>query len=231
MYLTFEINDFTKPVELENLVIDNRSGIKTIGVRSVAMWVGYYNVVMPQRVLMRTHGRSDDDISVRIPPGLYSADELLETIKGDSEWLDLAVDRKSGRLTATITQEDKKVKFTEGLKQLLIFDRVSEWISAGVTRGRIDMQPVKCLYLHCDQINRNETLFAAKKNARNSTVLEVIPIADKSWGGSTFYQYASPVEKKLEADVISHLKFSEKNSRGEDVDNHKLPIILNLVVN
>ena len=45
MYHTTEIKDFTEPVRLENSQIDNRSGKLKISLKSVNLWVGYFNVL------------------------------------------------------------------------------------------------------------------------------------------------------------------------------------------
>ena len=86
MHHTIQIVDFTKPIRLDNNTIDNRDRQKTISLKSIIFWIGYFNIHKSLNVKWRVRlviGEDDDDQfseakEYSISPGLYNIDRIID---------------------------------------------------------------------------------------------------------------------------------------------------------
>ena len=218
MALSFEIKDFDTPIVLEQ-PIDNRTHQRFIKVTSVIYWVGYYNVPKGEKIKIRTNELVTD---FPLEPGLYNFQQLKDAVNASTGSVTMDLNRKTGRVKISVV-EGQQLKLSGNLAGLLNMDL--GWLS-GENMGRIDFQPFKAIYLHCDQISASDNFF----NGKPSNLLEIIPVGDKPFGSSVHFDFSNKVNrgKHLIPGVISEFKFSIKDSTGRLINNHGLPFILTL---
>ena len=89
-------------------------------------------------------------------------------------------------------------------------------------KENFDLQPLKIMYIHCDQISTSENLY----NGKPCTILNVLPMRDNKFGESVWIEYANPLQNNLTTSTFNELSFQIKDSSGKDIDNHNMPVIL-----
>ena len=220
MHLSFEITNFDKSITLEQ-GIDNRARKQVVKVTSLIYWVGYYNILRGDKMRIRD---ADDSITeYLLEPGLYNFQQLKEAMNLLTDSITMDLNRTAGRIKITAA-EGKTLKLSENLATLLNID--PSWLS-GEIFGKIDLQPFKAIYLHCDQVSASENVF----NGKPSTILEIIPVGDKAFGSSVHIELINASRKTLIPGIINEFKFSIQDSAGNSINNHSLPFILTLEVN
>ena len=215
MYHTIEIKDFTKPVQLENNTFDNRSG---------NLYAGYYNVRKKAKILKRRISEGVDPIDNFhfIEPGLYNIRQIIDIIAlNNAPWLEMSIDEKSGEFSLHIKHKKYKLQFSSELAKLLGLP--SDLLSLGMHNGHFDLQPFKIIYIHCDQISTSENIY----NGNPCSILNVLPVRDKTFGESTWIEYSNPLRKNLTTSTFNKLSFKMKDLSGKYIDNHNLLVIFN----
>ena len=222
MYLTCEVKDFDKPIDLENNTINNQNGNLKISLKNVSFWIGYYNISKGERIKWR-EGEQGQQNEVIIEPGLYNLNEIKNTIVATLSWLKITVNKNNGRIMFEIP-DGKQIKLSADIADRFALQR--DWFGPGEFVGRVDLQPFKALYLHCDQISSTANLL----NGKPSTILGVIPLQDNTYGSNINIQYTAEIRKPLKQTIINQLKFSILNYKGEKINNRGLPVILTLEI-
>ena len=111
MFIT--ITHQNKPFKLQT-PIDNKSGNLKIGLKSITMWVGYYNVQEKDRFKWLRTG--EQAINVQIEPGLYSFYELAEVFTNAVPDLTLDVNTVNGLAELSIP-ENIEIQIPQQIKK------------------------------------------------------------------------------------------------------------------
>ena len=107
---------------------------------------------------MKRNGNMEET-SQFIPPGLYNIKQITDLIPSDTPWVEFTFDEKTDTITLFNKKVRNKIKFPPELANLLglptgFLDQISY-------KGRINLQPFKIIYIHCDQISTSENSYNA----------------------------------------------------------------------
>ena len=224
MIHTFEIKDFNEPIDLGNDTIDNSNGNLTICLKDVSFWIGYYNISKGERIKWRnTTDMNTRETDFVVEPGLYSVDEIKKKISTPLNWLYIGIHKNNGKVEMEIP-EGKQLKLSADIADILSLDH--GWVGPGSFEAKIDFQPFKAIYLHCHQISSTGNFF----NGKPTTLLNIIPLTKNCFGTNTNIQYTAEVKKPLEKTIINSLSFSILDSKGNNINNHGMPIIFTVEI-
>ena len=155
-----------KPYQLLNY-IDNRDNEKTIGLKSITYWVGWYNVTGKQYIATKNK-RTD------LEPGLYNFNDLDRYFLSN-QGINLSVNKTNGSVTLEIPT-NTELQLSAGILSLL---GISKQRLTGKHHGKIDLAKPKGLYIYLNKINTTTNYV----DGAPSTLLAIInPVTDKPFG-------------------------------------------------
>lgn len=203
MYHT--ISNINKTINLQQY-IDNKCGIKRIGLKSFTYTIGWYNLV-------DEYIQKGTDKPIRLASGFYSFQQVSEKFHG----IHLTVDKTNGIVLLTSPVD---LKISKGLTTMLGLKRL---LHANQTyKGEIplDFAPYKQLYVHLEQINSSYNFF----DGAPSNILGVVSVENKSFGDIVHTHFSNPEYKQLAHGDISELSISVCDENGQKINNNGLPI-------
>jgi len=137
--------------------IDNRNGSKRVGLRSITVTVGWYNVEAGQMLSWRRSGSFEDEGSFKFPPGFYRVSRMMNLMRSKAR--ENAIFRVSS-FTGLITLEvldGWELRFTDGLLSLLNIDDGlrGTWLDSGTYEGDRsgNFTGTKTLSVHLHQLS------------------------------------------------------------------------------
>ena len=197
-----------------------------IDLKNVYFTVGIFNI------RSRTYIHQErSDISLGNPhwiePGRYSIDyfmnEFKKMIANGATWLKIDIDHATSKITLTLKPQ---YKLRLGTPLLKILGFKSQPIG-GVTVGYYKINPKNVLYLHCEQIKKENNFF----NGSPSDLLSVIQIVGNNNLPSRFYELINSKfngkMKRLVNDRVNELTFSLRDCEGQLVNNRGKEMFLN----
>ena len=232
MYLTLIDVSKGKPYSLNQPV----ESCKQIGIRTVFMWVGWYNIYEEQTWRWAQEDTPRNSTEVKIQPGLYSFSDLVEILTSQVEGFTITVNRKNG-LINMIIPAGYQVWLPEAIRYLLGLED-EDWLSSGEYEGDspVEFSP-KRLLIYLKQLSTSTNFEHNKSKNRQiepSQLLGVIPISSKSFGEYTTVYFDNPLFKNLNCSSINELEFDFKiewaNGKRDKLDNHSQPIDLILEI-
>jgi hypothetical protein len=206
--------------------IDNREGLLCVGIRSATLTVGWYNINDGETFAWRseTVNRSLD-----IPAGLYSFEQLKETISAATSSVTLTVNQVNGLITLAVAEE-WEVCMTDGLLTLLGLDDGcgGEWLGAGIYMGDrpIDFAAQKTVHVHLQEVSTTHNIV----DGAPSTLLACIAVGCHSFGDIITTRMEHPEYKHLHDGSISEWNLTIRDARGRIIDNHNLPVSATLEI-
>ena len=236
MFITLRDVSKGKPLSL-NKSIEN---CKQIGIRTIFMWVGWYNIYKEQSWRWALENSPNNSTEVKIQPGLYSFSDLVEILVSQVEGFTITVNRTNG-LINMIIPAGYEIWLPEAIRYLLGLedDDSIGWLTAGEYEGdhAVEFSP-KRLLIYLKQLSTS-TNFESKHLEKNqlglepSQLLGAIPISSKSFGEYTTVSFDNPLFKDLNCN-INELDFDFKiewaNGKRDKLDNHSQPIDLILEI-
>ena len=103
MFLTITDASKGKPYTLQ-APIDNSDGKLTIGIRSISMWVGWYNIYEEQTWRWSKPAEGAGSTEIKLEAGLYSFSELVEILTSEIEGLSIMVKHSGGAGSITAAE-------------------------------------------------------------------------------------------------------------------------------
>ena len=208
--------------------IDNRDGCLRVGLRSLIVTVGSYNM---QEELSFLEWNHDNPLTklVKVLPGLYGFDRLKAVLESGESDVRLMVNPVNGIVKLTIGL-GWKLKIPHSIVALLgIADTWGDrWITSGTYVGEhsLDFAMPKGVYLHLDQMNTS----ANYVDGVPSTLLQVIPTGRSSYRAIEDLHFERPLFKCLQVGTISELKLTLRDEKNRPVENNGLAIIATLEI-
>ena len=232
MFITLRDVSKGKPLSL-NKSIEN---CKQIGIRTIFMWVGWYNIYEEQSWRWAQEGEPRNSTEVKIQPGLYSFSDLVETLTSQVEGFTITVNRTNG-LINMIIPAGYEIWLPEAIRYLLGLedDDSIGWLTAGEYEGdrAVEFSP-KRLLIYLKQLSTSTNFESKNQRLEPSQLLGVIPISSKKFGEYTTVSFDNPLFKDLNCSSINELDFDFKiewaNGKRDKLDNHSQPIDLILEV-
>lgn len=205
MYHT--ISNINKTINLQQY-IDNKSGIKRIGLKSFTYTIGWYNLV-------DEFIQKGADTPVRFASGFYSFQQVSEKFDG----IHLSVDKTNG---IVLVRSEQDLKISKGLNKILGFENKRIFNANKTYNGEIplDFAPYKQLYVHLEQINSAYNFF----DGAPSNILGVVSTGNKVFGDIVHTHFSNPEYKQLALGDISELSISVCDENGQKINNNGLPI-------
>ena len=210
----------TGPTYLQQPV-DNRDGCLRVGLRSITYTVGWFNVTKNEQVV------SSKGVRSVVRPGLWTLQQLRLHLSSSFKDLILTPDETTGLLDVQPAQGN--VQFSEGLLQLLGFEQTHGLFQAGRSeRGRrpVNFSPNRLLFIHLEQLNTTENAL----NGAPSSLLAVVPVGGWAYGEIKTSVFPNPAFKSLRQGTLSELELEIRDERGNRIDNHSLPVSVELEV-
>jgi hypothetical protein len=233
MFITITNVSKGKPFTLQE-PIDNTDGKMKIGIRSISMWVGWYNIYKEQtcRWGLKAAGASH---KINIKPGLYNFNQLAEVLTSEVENLTLSVNPINGLIDMAVPP-GIQLFLTEAVRYLLGIDD-SDWLEGEYEGDReVEFIP-KQIHINLRQLSASNNLLNNDQNFESSQVLGFIPMSLKSknlLGGYIEKTISNPIFKRLTSGSIHELDFDFKVEWGNEkmykLDNHSQPIKLVLEI-
>ena len=90
----------------------------------------------------------------------------------------------------------------------------------------VDFAKPKELRIYLDQINTTSNYVYGVP----SSLLTIIPVSDKSFGRAVHLSFACPAFKRLNNGCIAEFSFKIADENDIPIDNHGLPILVELVI-
>ena len=207
MYHT--ISHINKTINLQQY-IDNKYGIKRIGLKSFTYTIGWYN-------LIDEYIQKETDRPIRLASGLYSFKQIADIFQSNN--ITVSVNETSGIVLLTTPVD---LKISKGLKEMLGL-RNKRRLNANQTyEGEIPLNfaPYKQLYVHLEQINSAYNFF----DGAPCNILGVVSVENKSFGDIVHTHFSNPEYKQLAHGDISELSISVCDKNGQKINNNGLPI-------
>ena len=177
MFLTLTNASRGKPYSLNQPL----EGCRQIGIRTVFMWVGWYNIYTEQTWRWALENSPNNSTEVKIQPGLYSFSDLVQMLTGQVEDFTITVNRTNG-LINMIIPAGYQVWLPEAVRYLLGLED-GDWLSAGEYEGDfpVEFSP-KRLLVCLKQLSTSTNFESKNQRLEPSQLLGVIPISSKSFG-------------------------------------------------
>ena len=229
MFLTLTDASRGKPYSLNQPI----ESCKQIGIRTIFMWVGWYNIYTELTWRWAQEGEPRNSTEVKIQPGLYSFSDLVQMLTGQVEGFTITVNRTNG-LINMIIPAGYQVWLPEAIRYLLGLED-EDWLSAGEYEGDfpVEFSP-KHLLIYLKQLCTSTNFESKNQRLEPSQLLGVIPISSKSFVEYIVINVDSPLFKNLNCSSINELDFDFKiewaNGKRDKLDNHSQPIDLILEV-
>ena len=160
---------------------------------------------------------------IDLEPGLYNFNDLKDIFLHQS--ITLSVNKTNGSITLEIPASTE-IQLSTGILSMLGIISKHGRLNAGKHYGKIDLARPKELRIYLEQINTATNYV----DGAPSTLLAFIPVADKPFGKNVVCRFESPVFKKLVNGCITELSLQIMDETGTVLNNHGLPIILELLV-
>ena len=207
MYHT--ISSINKTINLQQY-IDNKCGIKRIGLKSFTYTIGWYNLV--DEYIQKNFERPN-----KITNGYYSFQQITDIFQSNN--ITLSVNETNG-IASLITPNELKI--SKGLRKILGFGSKRRFVVNETHYGErtIDFTPYKQLYVHLEQINSAYNFF----DGAPSNILGVVSVENKSFGDIVHTHFSNPEYKQLAHGDISELSISVCDENGQKINNNGLPI-------
>ena len=129
MFITLADASRGKPYSLNQPL----EGCRQIGIRTIFMWVGWYNIYTEQTWRWTLENSPNNSTEVKIQPGLYSFSDLVQMLTGQVEGFTITVNRTNG-LINMIIPAGYQVWLPEAIRYLLGLED-EDWLSAGEYEG------------------------------------------------------------------------------------------------
>lgn len=207
MYHT--ISNINKTINLQQY-IDNKYGIKRIGLKSFTYTIGWYN-------LIDEYIQKETDRSIRLASGLYGFQQIADIFQSND--ITLSVNETNGIVLLTSPVD---LKISKGLKEMLGLGNKRRLNANQTYEGEIPLNfaPYKQLYVHLEQINSAYNFF----DGAPSNILGVVSVENKSFGDIVHTHFSNPEYKQLAHGDISELSISVCDENGQKINNNGLPI-------
>ena len=230
MFITLTNASKGKPYSLDQ----NIENCKQIGIRSISMWVGWYNIYEEQSWRWAQADTPQNSTEVKIQPGLYSFSDLVELLTSQIENFTITVNKTNGLINMNIPP-DHQVWLPAAIRYLLGLED-EDWLSAGEYEGdrAVEFSPKRIL-IYLKQLSTSKNIESKNQRLELSQLLGVIPISSESFGGYTTINFDQPIFKDLAcSSKINELDFDFKmqwgNGNKHKLDNHSQPIDLILEI-
>ena len=209
------LTNVQKPCQLQNY-IDNRDSTKMIGLKSITYWVGWYNVTGKQYLASKSK-------RIDLEPGLYNFNDLRQIFSDES--VILSVNCTNGFVTLEIPP-NKEIELSSGILSLLGLKHGR--LTAGRHTGHkmIDIAKTKELRVFLDQINTTDNFL----DGEPSTLLGIVPVSNKPFMKVVSCRFEFPIFKKLINGCITELSVRITDQNNTVLDNHDLPIIIEVLI-
>ena len=160
-----------------------------------------------------------------LEPGLYNFNDLKRIFS--NEGIYLSVNKINGITTLDIPT-GTEVQFSPGILSLLGIVSKHGLLRAGQHIGNkiIDFAKPKELRIYLNQISTATKFVDGKPSSR----LTVIPVSDKPFGKAVSCQLEHPVFKNLINGCLNELSIQIKDENENILDNHGLPITIELII-
>jgi hypothetical protein len=231
MFITISDISKGKPFRFETPIDNSSNENKKIGIRSITMWVGWYNINEEQTCRWGVIGR-EESTKIKIKPGYYLFEQLVEQLTDVCVGLSIEVNLLDGIIDMVIPPG----------KQLLLSSQVSYllgmneegWLKGDYFGDRtIQFAPQRML-IYLNQLSTTDNISDNGAALRPSRLLETFPIPYKSIGGYQTFNFDNPHFKFLQTGSIHELEFEIQMAWGNEVihklDNHSQPISILLEV-
>ena len=229
MFLTLTDASRGKPYSLNQPL----EGCRQIGIRTIFMWVGWYNIYTEQTWRWALENLPNNSTEVKIQPGLYSFSDLVQMLTGQVEGFTITVNRTNG-LINMIIPAGYQVWLPEAIRYLLGLED-EDWLSAGEYEGdrAVEFSP-KRLLVYFKQLSTSTNFEFKNQYLEPSQLLDVIPLSSKSFDEYIVINVDNPLFKNLNCSSINELDFDFKiewaNGKRDKLDNHFQPIDLILEI-
>ena len=183
-------------VELQQS-IDNRNGSMQIGLRSVTVTVGWYNVEAGEILSWRRSGSLEDEGSFEFPPGFYRVSRMMNLMRSKArEYAIFRVSSFTGLITLEIL-DGWELRFTDGLLSLLNIDDGlwGTWLDSGTYEGDRagNFIGTKTLSVHLHQLSATANFV----DGAPSTLLALLGLGSYSYGDTKTIRFDNPELKHL----------------------------------
>ena len=228
MFITLRDVSKGKPYRLDQTI----ESCKQIGIRTLSMWVGWYNIYEEQSWRWASV-EPRNSTEIKIQPGLYSFSELVEVLTGQVEGFTITANKTNGLINMTIP-DGYEIWLPEAICYLLGLED-DDWIPAGEYMGdrSVEFSP-KRLLIYLKQLSTSKNIESKNQLLEYSQLLGMIPISSKSFGEYTTISFDEPLFKDLNCSGINELDFDFKiewaNGKRDKLDNHSQPIDLVLEI-
>lgn len=221
-----------KPFTIATPINNSNNENKKIGIKSITMWVGWYNIYEEQTCRWGAI-EGGESTEIKIKPGYYLFEQLVKQLTDAVEGLSIEVNPFDGIIDMVIPI-GKQLWLTDPVRYLLGIDDES-WLDSGEYTGdrTIEFAPKRML-IYLDQLTTTNNISDNKTVLRPSRLLETFPIPYKSIGGYQTFNFDKPNFKLLQPGSINELDFDIKmewgNGAKHKLDNHSQPISILLEV-
>ena len=196
--------------------ISNMQSICKVGLKSMVYWIGYYNLNDKQYIATKTK-------QIDIENGLYNFKDFKDIFSKEN--IDLSVNKNNGIATLEVPV-GTEIEISKEILALLGITSKHGRFTAGKYTGTkmVDFAKPKELHVYLDQINSTDNFV----NGVPSSLLAIIPVSDISFGKCAYHSFDRPVFKNLTNGCITELSFKITDENNVLIDNHGLPIIVEL---
>ena len=230
--MRIKIDDISKNTFTLPTPIDNREGKLKIGIRNIGYWVGFYNIYEEERCRWGRSGEPGTDFTIE--PGLYNFKEISRDLRKAIKGLNLVLNKTSGIIDlhlpdGIILWIPEAVKYMLGLED-------EGWLQGTYTGDRpVEFLPAGGISVYLDEMSTSNNFSTTKKNnIRNSNLLGTIPMLSENFGQFVSVHYDNPIFLDLAEGEINQLQFSLKllwkNGKQDKLDNHTLPVSIELEI-
>jgi len=207
--------------------IDNRNGSMRVGLRSLTVTVGWYNVEAGEMLSWRRSGSLEEG-SFEFPPGFYRVSRMMNLMRSKArEYAIFRVSSFTGLITLEVL-DGWELHFTDGLLSLLNIDDGlrGTWLDSGTYEGDRagNFTGTKTLSVHLHQLSTTANFV----DGAPSTLLALVGLDNYSYGDTKTIRFDSPEFKHLIKDSISELEVIICDDAGKIIDNHQRRISLGL---
>ena len=228
MYIVLA-NPLAGPVQLQT-VIDNSNSDKVIALREITYTASWMNIskALNNNVFMLRKVEVEE--SIEIPDGYYNIELFEKQINKKNKNFKLEYDEATGYITVTIALFRGAFNF---LNMAEIFGGSQGWFGPGTyICPRVNkFYSHKALFVHLDQLNTSDNIFANESEGTNSTLLRIVPTNDDEMGQLTTVTYNNPQYRKLCSGHINELTISILDNLGKTINfNNNYNIFITLEV-
>jgi len=207
--------------------IDNRNGSMRVGLRSISVTVGWYNVEAGEMLLWRRSGSLEEG-SFEFPPGFYRVPRMMNLLRSKArEYALIRVSSFTGLITLEIL-DGWELRFTDGLLSLLNIDYWLQgtWLDSGTYGGDRagNFTGTKTLSMHLHQLSTTANFV----DGAPSTLLALVGFDNYSYSATKTIRFENPEFKRLIKDCISELKITICDYTGKIIHNNQQRISLRL---